>query len=209
MKNKIIKICGIGDAKIAKEAAILGANFIGIVFHPESKRYVNLNQAAKISYALKETNALPVAIFVNHTDDEMRNICAATDIQVVQLHGKIARAHHHMLPNYYQRIYVQSILENGELQADDGLKYLDAERDLILIDHPDPGKGNMINNTDFHYDLPYRWLLAGGLTSSNVVARIHDLQPSGVDVSSGVESFVGNKDIFLIQQFITAVRDMP
>jgi len=206
MANHIIKICGIRDPKMAAQAATAGANLIGIIFHPSSPRYVSLDQAAAISNAAIKAGAFPVAVFVNHTDLEMRRICEATDIQIVQLHGAIARAHHHLLPDEYQRIYVQAVSEKGELQTDDGLRYLDPNRDLVLIDHSDPGQGNIINRLGFHYDLPFPWILAGGLSPSTVAAAINNLQPDGVDVSSGVETSRGNKDIFLIQQFITSVR---
>lgn len=206
MTNHIIKICGIRDPKMAVHAARVGANLIGIIFHPSSPRYVSLEEAAAISNAATKAGAFPVAVFVNHTDIEMRRICDAADIQIVQLHGAIARAHHHLLPDEYQRIYVQAVSDKGELQTDEGLRYLDPNRDLVLIDHSDPGQGNIINRLGFHYDLPFLWILAGGLSPSTVVAAINELQPDGVDVSSGVESSRGNKDIVLIQQFITSVR---
>ncbi len=208
MANHIIKICGIRDAEMAKQTANAGANLIGIIFHPASPRYVNLEQATAISIAARNAGALPVAVFVNHTDVEMRNICESTNIDIVQLHGKIARAHHHLLPDTYQRIYVQNLSDKGEIQIESGLEYLDSERDFVLIDHIVPGQGNRIQRKGFHYDLPFPWILAGGLSPSNVVAAINDLQPNGVDVSSGVESSKGNKDIFLIQKFITSVRGL-
>ncbi len=206
MTNHIIKICGIRDPGMAEQAANAGANLIGIIFHPLSPRYVSLVQAAEISMAANKAGASPVAVFVNHMDAEMRFICETANIHIVQLHGAIARAHHHLLPDEYQRIYVQSVSDKGELQTDDGLRYLDTERDLVLIDHAEPGQGNIINRRRFHYDLPFPWILAGGLSPSNVVAAINDLQPNGVDVSSGVESSKGNKEIFLIQKFISSVR---
>lgn len=206
MANHIIKICGIRDSKIAEQAAIAGANLIGIIFHPSSPRYVSLDQAVAISAAANKAGALPVAVFVNHTDVEMRRICEAANIHVVQLHGEIARAHHHLLPDTYQRIYVKNVSGKGESQTDDGLRYLDPGRDMVLIDHAKPGQGNAINRREFHYDLPFPWILAGGLSPSNVVAAINDLQPNGVDVSSGVEVSKGNKGIYLIQKFVTAVR---
>ena len=206
MADHIIKICGIRDPGMAEQAAKAGANLIGIIFHPLSPRYVSLEQAAVISFAANKAGALPVAVFVNHTNDEMRCICEAANIHIVQLHGATARAHHHLLPDKYQRIYVQSVSDKGKLQTDDGLRYLDSERDLVLIDHAEPGQGNTINQQGFHYDLPFPWILAGGLSPINVVAAINDLQPNGVDVSSGVESSKGNKDIFLIQTFIKSVR---
>ena len=207
MANHLIKICGIRNPQMAVQTAIAGANLIGIIFHPSSPRYVSLDQATAISHAASKAGASPVAVFVNHTDLEMRHLCEAADIQIVQLHGAIARAYHHLLPDEYQRIYVQTVSDKGELQTDDGLRYLDPHRDLILIDHSEPGQGNIINRLAFHYDLPLPWILAGGLSPSTVAAAINDLQPNGVDVSSGVETSRGNKDILLIQQFITSVRD--
>jgi phosphoribosylanthranilate isomerase len=204
--SHLIKICGIRDPEMAAQAAIAGVDLIGIIFHPSSPRYVSLDQAAVISHAATKAGVVPVAVFVNNTNVEMCRICEATKIKTVQLHGTAARAHHHLLPDEYQRIYVQAVSNKGELQTDKGLLYLDPDRDLVLIDHVDPGQGNKINWLAFHYDLPFPWLLAGGLTPSNVVAAINDLQPDGVDVSSGVESSKGNKDIFLIQRFITSVR---
>lgn len=205
MTNYLVKICGVRDAEMASQAAIAGANLIGIIFHPISPRYVDIEQAIVISKAARASGALPVAIFVHHPAIEMQRLCELTNITIVQLHGAVSRASHHLLPQEYQRIYVQTVSNQGELQIDDGLRYLDADRDLILIDHSYPGQGNKINQA-FHYDLPFRWLLAGGLTAFNVVAAINAMQPNGVDVSSGVELNKGNKDIFLIKQFIKSVR---
>ena len=202
----MIKICGIRDPNMATQAVMAGANFIGIIFHPASPRYVNLDQAMMIAHATIQAGAIPVAIFVNHTAIEMRCICETTKIKTVQLHGVIARKHHHLLPDEYQRIYVQTVSTTGELQTTDALQYLDPHRDLVLIDHIDSGQGKTINWRTFQYHLRFRWLLAGGLTPANVMTAIIILQPDGVDVSSGVESTTGNKDILLIQQFITSIQ---
>src|SRR5436190_13830560 len=102
MVNQIIKICGIRDPETAQKTAQAGANFIGLVFHPPSPRHVNVEQAVAISSAVKNAGASPVAVFVNQTDIDMRAICEAADIQIVQLHGTSARAHHHLLPDEYQ-----------------------------------------------------------------------------------------------------------
>jgi phosphoribosylanthranilate isomerase len=203
MVNPIIKICGIRDAEMAENAAKSGANLIGIVFHPSSLRHVSLEQAIAISNATRKAGASPVAVFVDQNDIEMRTICEAADIQIVQLHGRVARAHHHLLPNTYQRIYV---LNNTEQRNDDGFQYLESTRDIILIDHDQPGHGKMNNFKDFRYSLPFPWIVAGGLNPSNVATLIDQLQPNGVDVSSGVEITKGQKDILLIQQFISAAR---
>lgn len=205
MTNYLIKICGVRDPEMAVQAAIAGANLIGIIFHPLSPRYVSLEQAVLISHAVRKSGALPVAVFVHHTFIEMQRICDATNINIVQLHGAVSRSSHPLLADEYQRIYVQTVSNQGVLQKDEGLQYLNPVRDLILVDHMKPGEGNKIHES-FHYDLSFRWLLAGGLTPSNVIDAIHRLKPNGVDVSSGVELDKGNKDASLIRQFINSVR---
>ncbi|MFC1746106.1 N-(5'-phosphoribosyl)anthranilate isomerase, partial [Candidatus Riflebacteria bacterium] len=53
-----------------------------------------------------------------------------------------------------------------------------------------------------------KWLLAGGLNSSNISAAITRFKPTGVDVSSGVENEEGKKDIQLIRNFIAMVKNI-
>jgi phosphoribosylanthranilate isomerase len=50
-------------------------------------------------------------------------------------------------------------------------------------------------------------MLAGGLSPDNVVGAIRAVMPFAVDVSSGVESARGVKDVQRIVQFVRVVRD--
>ena len=206
MHNIMIKICGIQDVDIAAQAAMMGANFIGLIFHPESRRFVTIAEAREISQAIIAAGATPVAVFVDHTANDMLTICQQTDIQTVQLHGLTARTQHPFLPAHFQRIFVLPVSDQQELQIDASISSLEVARDFILIDHIVPGSGICIDHTSLHYTLPFRWFLAGGLTANNVTTAIENLQPNGVDISSGVESPSGKKDIFLVQQFIKTVR---
>lgn len=206
MRKQLIKICGLQDSALATKAAHAGADFIGLVFHPASPRHVSLTQATLIAAAAKKSGASPVAVFVDQTHDAMQAICTASGIHIVQLHGDTARAQHHLLPQDYRRIYVLNVSDQGELRTDADLHSLKPERDWILIDHAEPGTGQSINASQLRYSLPFPWFLAGGLTAKNVAGMIDQLQPQGVDVSSGVEIATGLKTLGLIQQFITAVR---
>jgi len=207
MNTLMIKICGICDPAIAKQSVKIGANWIGIVFHPPSPRFVNLDQAAEIAMSTLTAGGTPVAVFVDQTAEEMHRICKAANINAVQLHGTQSRAQHHLLSDHYQRIYVQSVTQSGEIILDDdGLRYLDPDRDFILIDHVESGKGKTFNWSQFKYNLPFPWFLAGGLSPSNVALALKVLTPSGVDVASAVENGLGKKDLLLIESFIKTAR---
>jgi phosphoribosylanthranilate isomerase len=207
MAEPMIKICGLRDPAMAAQTASLGVDYIGVIFHPASPRHVNIDQAAAIAAAAGKAGATPVAVFVDQTDNEMRTACEITGIDTVQLHGARARAHHHLLPDTYRRIYVGTLSDDGFLRKDDGLRFLDADRDLILIDAVNPDLPRANGRANFRYRLPFRWLLAGGLSPANVADAIHELRPDGVDVSRGVESSSGNKELTLIRQFVGCVRN--
>lgn len=231
MSNKLlIKICGICDAEIAKQTALLGADYIGLIFYPDSKRNVNLQQARLLSHIIKENSAIPVAVFVNQSAEEMQEICHKTNIDTVQLHGDISREQHYLLPETYTRIYVISInpdntesflshddheqSEETAIQKDLGLLPLrcSPQRDFLLFDHVESGKGKSFDWTKFYHfhesltQKNFRWFLAGGLNSDNIKLAIQKLNPTGIDVSSGVENQSGQKDVRLIQRFIKEAR---
>lgn len=206
MNDCLIKICGIRCPIIANNAALAGADFIGIIFDAASPRYASLEEAKAVSKATKEAGAIPVAVFVNQSLEEMLHICKETHIETVQLHGQKVRAIHHLLPAHFQRIYVLSVSDNGILPIDSSIQTLDKNRDFILIDSATPGLGKQAALHNFHYPYSLPWILAGGLNDNNVSSLIQTFKPQGVDVSSGVESSRGNKDYALIHQFIEIVR---
>jgi phosphoribosylanthranilate isomerase len=207
MRNTLIKICGLRDIETARQTAQLGADFIGMIFDPTSRRYVDVTRAKLISVAIKEGGGIPVAVFVHHTAAQMREICEATDIQTVQLHGDLARQQHHLLSENYQRIYVQLVKSSGDIVPDqaNGLRYCDIKRDFVLCDHEQRGQGVTFDWRGFNYQGEFRMFLAGGLTVENARAGIEQTKPAGVDVSGGVENQLGEKDITLIEKFIQKI----
>jgi len=196
----LIKICGLRDVELATQTAQAGAHFIGLVFHPVSKRFVTLDKAKAIALATKQAGAIPVAVFVDHSALQMQEICEATDITTVQLHGNMARSQHLGLPKKYTRIYVQT----SDMQQD--VYEGDPARDFLLFDHRQAGSGQTFDWENFSYAGKFRWFLAGGLTPDNVSMAAQQLQPMGVDVSSGVENETGEKQLHKIKTFIQRAR---
>jgi phosphoribosylanthranilate isomerase len=207
--NKVaIKICGLTDVDTATIATDYGAHFIGLVFHPPSKRCINVNVGKQIAAAVKKHHGIPVAVFYNHDAAFMQSICDALDIDHIQLHGPIAKNEHHLLSEHYKRIYALQVTGNGAIDMDhsQGLMQCNPARDYILFDNVTPGAGIPFTWHGFQYAGPFRFGIAGGLNALNVKAAISQLQPTFVDISTGVENAIGIKDRSMIRHFIATVK---
>lgn len=203
-----IKICGVRDPKMAKQAIELGADYVGIICYEQSKRYVQPQDRKAIVDAVKAVGGTLVLIFVDSNSSEMLSICEELDVNVVQLSGTISRQTHHELPEDIQRIYVLHVDEGGVIQPDidQGLSKLMFTRYCVMYDGLHVGSGCSFRLDEFSNPSPMPFFLAGGLTSENIGNAINTVHPDVVDVSSGVESSPGVKDIKKIKAFIEAVR---
>lgn len=199
MHKTIVKICGVYEVKTAIEIAQAGADLMGLIFHPDASRFCELEQAINISHAIRNTHIQLVAIFVNQSAGEMKSICDATQIRIVQLHGLRAQMESIYLPDHLQRIYT--------FEPKLKLNKFDLQRDYLLFD-----KSHTITGRAYGWDRcqstfnHYRCFLAGGLTAHTVEKYINKYHPFGVDVSSGVEDTYGKKSQFKVKQFIQQAR---
>ncbi|HEV2614636.1 MAG TPA: phosphoribosylanthranilate isomerase [Gammaproteobacteria bacterium] len=188
MNNLKIKICGIKSPELAAQTVQAGADYIGLIFEPSSKRYVDINLAKQIAAAVIKNNAVPVAVFTTHTAKQMLEICNFINVTTVQLHGDISQQQHNLLPKYFTRLYVHGIPKDADIT-----------RDYLLLDKP-------FDINTMNYTGDFRLALAGGLNINNIKSAITKFRPHIVDLSSGVEDEIGNKSIELIKQFIDAAR---
>jgi len=208
-----VKICGLTRVDDAIACARLGAQWIGLNFHPGSPRYVEPEDAAVIVAALP-ASARAVGVFVDRPASEVAAIANGLGIRIVQLHGneppedlaelrsfEIVRAFRIDRASGWSRVteYLNRAAELGRAP------------DAVLIDRQVPGEmgGTGVIVADDVLDsippLP-RLILAGGLTPENVAARAARVRPWMVDVASGVESSRGLKDLTRVAAFIGAAR---
>lgn len=195
-----MKICGITNEDDALLAVAMGADAIGFVFAP-STRQIAPQVAYDISRRLP-TEILTVGVFRDELPSRVIDIAHKSGVKAVQLHGRETAA---QTTEIAQQIrWVIKAFGAG----DDNLPSADTYgTDLILLDAPDPGSGKVFD-WSLAGDAPdsVRLILAGGLTPDNVAAAVEEVQPWGVDVSSGVERAPGKKDPIAVKRFIENAR---
>ncbi len=85
--------------------------------------------------------------------------------------------------------------------------------DTLLLDayHPQQlgGTGKTLDWTMLEQFSPScPWFLAGGLTADNIVEALSQVNPSGIDLSSGVERTPGDKDLDKVAMLFRAAKNM-
>lgn len=191
-----VKICGLRTAVDVAAAAAAGADAIGFVF-TDSPRQVAIGVARELVDAAADV--LTVGVFKGLPAAQVRDVAAAAGVRAVQLHGDYPKdAFTEVADPRWQ------LIRAVPFSAPD-LRVGAYGEDLLLVDAPRAGSGE-----SWDYDsvagLSGQWLLAGGLTSANVVAARTAAGAWGVDVSSGVEAGRGVKDARLITEFVRAAK---
>lgn len=224
-----VKICGIGDAASARAAAQAGADAIGFIFHPPSRRYVPPARAGEIAAAagipagpdggctgagaagLGAPGAGParVGVFVDADLREVREAARAAGLHFVQLHG----AEPPGFCREARRATGCRVIKALRVGADGRVPsegWSPGDADYFLLDADVPGQAG---GTGRAFDwgaaravrLPAPVIVAGGLNPDNVAEALAAARPAGVDVSSGVETG-GRKDGEKIRAFVARAR---
>ena len=189
-----IKLCGVRTVEDALLCAAEGADEIGVIFAPKSKRRVTVAEAKAIRDALPARVPL-VGVFLDASLTEVAAIAREVGLHAAQLHGAWP-AEPSSLPLYA----ALQITGEAALQPRPG-----AAR--ILLDGPAGGSGKSFAwelASRRSFDVPV--FIAGGLTPDNVAQAIAQARPSGVDVASGIEDARGYKDPARVRAFVQAVR---
>lgn len=213
----LVKICGLTTPETVEAALDAGADLIGFVFHPKSPRAITPEAAAPLA-RMATGRAGTVALLVNPTIEAARTVASAITPDFLQLHGSETAGDVAALKTATGCRIIKAV---GVATADD----LDAiapyrpVADLILIDAKPPrdaaypgGHGRPFDWTILQVlDPALPFMLSGGLTPDTAEAAIRQVAAlgvslAGVDVSSGVESTPGVKDVTKIRAFVAAAR---
>lgn len=204
MPRTRVKICGITRVEDAQAAARLGADAIGLVFYPQSPRFVDVSTARRIARAVPPFVSV-VGLFVNASADAIRAVLAEVPLALLQFHGdeteeECLRLRFPYLKAARMRPHFDLLEYAGRFPSAQGL-LLDAFVDGF------GGSGQRFDWSLIPSGIEHPIVLSGGLDSRCVAQAVRQLRPWAVDVSSGVEIAKGIKDAAKIAEFIAGVRD--
>lgn len=200
-----VKICGLRSAADARECVRAGADAVGVVLVPGSRRCVSLRDAAEILAGVPVLVAR-VGVFVDQPADEVARAAAELGLTAVQLHGAETPEYCASLPVPV----IKAFRVGGTFSPADVDAYRGAIAAVLLdtlVDGADGGTGRSFAWTELG-EMPdvAPLIVAGGLVPENVGAAIRALRPFAVDVSSGVEDGDLHKDPDRVAAFVAAVR---
>lgn len=207
-----IKICGLKTDEAVAAALDGGASHIGFIFFPKSPRYVDPGEAGRLRQAGKG-RAIAVAVTVDPDDVTLDGIVAAMQPDMLQLHGNESVNRVAEIRARYGLPVMKALAlrERGDLEQ---IKPYIGAADRFLFDAKPP-KGSELpggNGVSFDWqvlselDASTDYMLSGGLNASNIAEALRATNAQGIDISSGVESAPGVKDVGLIKDFFRAVR---
>jgi len=207
-----VKICGL-KTEAALEAALAGgAEYVGLVFFPPSPRNIT-PEAAKPLAARARGRARIVALLVDPDDALIDAVVAATDPDMLQLHGDETPQRVAEVRRRWGKPVMKAIKVATAEDAEAAFTYAGVA-DLTLFDARAPKDATRPGGHGAAFDwsvlagvkgrIPF--MLSGGLTPDNVAEAIGITGSTMVDVSSGVESRPGEKDPELIRRFLLAAK---
>lgn len=211
MNRTRIKICGITREEDLAQAVNVGADAVGFVFHPSSKRYVSPERAGELCRALPPFVS-SVALFVNPQVGFVDDVVKAMSPSLLQFHGDEGAEFCASFGMPYLKAFRVGApgLESSRQLAEHCAGYATAQG--WLFDSFSPMYGGSGHGFDHALLADVRALvggrplvLSGGLNAQNVQSAIMATRAWAVDVSSGVEVSPGVKSPEKMAAFVSAV----
>ncbi|PCJ03190.1 MAG: phosphoribosylanthranilate isomerase [Alphaproteobacteria bacterium] len=211
-KKITAKICGIKTPEALGAAVRGGARFVGFVFFPPSPRHVAIDTAKALALMLP-TGVRSVGLFVDPTDAQLDAVTGRVQLDMIQLHGAETPQRVAEIKGKYALPIIKAFSVSHVEDIALARAYED-HVDWLLFDAKPPADSDVPGGTGQSFDwvllqgleFSKPWMLSGGLNAENVEQALSVLSPDAVDVSSGVESVRGEKDIEKIRAFLAAVK---
>ena len=209
-----VKICGLSTPDGVAAAVRHGARFVGFVFFPPSRRDVTPALAGALS-ALVPAGVTKVGLFVDADDDALAATLAGAPLDLLQFHGEESPERVAAVKRRFGKPVMKAIPVAAEVDLAVAARYFGVA-DRLLFDAKPPKDAAVPGGNGLIFDWqllggrrwPLPWMLSGGLTVENLADAVRITHAQSVDVSSGVESAPGIKDLDKIGAFLARARAM-
>lgn len=207
-----VKICGLKTADAVDAAVAAGADLVGFVFFKKTPRFVTPAVAGGLAGRVPQ-GVLKVGLSVDATDDELAAITGNGAVDILQLHGAEPPERVAQVRAKFGLPVMKALAIANPADVANARVY-ESVADRLLFDAKPPAGADRPGGNAVPFDWGLMagsewavpWLLAGGLTPDNVAEAIRVSGAPGVDVSSGVESAPGVKDLDKIRAFLAAAK---
>ena len=207
-----VKICGLSTPETLDAAIKHGASHVGFVFFAKSPRNLSPDQASALA-ARVPPHVKSVGLFVDPNANDLARILAQVHLDILQLHGHESPETVARLAKTHSQDVWKAIPVRTAADRDAAAHYRGAS-DLILYDAKPPEGADLPGGNGLRFDWgllsghrhPLPWALSGGLDADNVAEAIRVTGAPLVDVSSGLESAPGVKDVDKIAAFLKAAQ---
>jgi phosphoribosylanthranilate isomerase len=196
-----IKICGLKDYDAIQTAVDTGAKYLGFVCdYPKSPRSLSPYKLAKITKNISNLDAYKVAVVVDPDDTLIHIIKDSVDF--LQLHG--SETNERVLD--IKKKFNLNVIKAIKVKTEDDLKQIDTytNADDLLLDTPAMEQSELFNFNLLDSRNINSYFLAGGINIDNVAQALQFT--SKLDISSGLESEPGVKDLEKIKDFMKEVK---
>ena len=196
-----IKICGLKDYDAIQTAVDTGAKYLGFVCdYPKSPRSLSPYKLAEITKNISNLDAYKVAVVVDPDDTLIHIIKDSVDF--LQLHG--SETNERVLD--IKKKFNLNVIKAIKVKTEDDLKQIDTftNADDLLLDTPAMEQSELFNFNLLDYRNINSYFLAGGINIDNVAQALQFT--SKLDISSGLESEPGVKDLEKIKDFMKEVK---
>lgn len=206
------KICGLSTPDTLDAAIAGGASHVGFVFFPPSPRFLSLPRAAALAERTPD-RVKRVGVFVDPDDTLVDTAIRQVRLDAVQLHNVAPIRAAAIRLRFRTEIWAAVAIRT---QADlDGARGYVGAADRVLYDAKTPDGALLPGGMGLRFDWalldgfrhPLPWALSGGLDPDNVGEAIARTGATMVDVSTGVETRPGVKDVDKITAFLAAVAN--
>jgi phosphoribosylanthranilate isomerase len=204
-----IKICGMREPENIRQVCSLNPDYIGFIFYPKSKRFVTDKEAKNINACVPDS-VKKVGVFVNELIPDIIRRINLFGLDYIQLHGEEPVEYCSDIKSIGIRIIKSfGIDENFDFEM---LEPFQDCCDYFLFDTKSPAYGGTGQKFNWQklseYTLSKPVFLSGGIGANDAedIKNLSAFKPYALDLNSKFETGPAQKDIKLLENFITEIR---